>query len=69
MKAPAGYVYIRRERRYDVPYEREELIVCEDCKYVFYDESFDRYWCNRTSGIFDVQNNDFCSRAKKREAE
>ena len=67
MKAPAGYVYIRRERRYDVPYDREELITCEDCKYVYYDESCDRYWCHRTYGAFVVKKNDFCSRAKRKE--
>lgn len=44
-----------------------EVTRCIDCEHCTFDAEFGKYWCNRTSGVFQVRQNDFCSWAKKGE--
>jgi len=46
--------------------EQHEVIRCKDCKYHSHDAEYGRDWCNRTSGVFRVKPDDFCSRAERR---
>ena len=49
--------------------EQPEVIRCKDCKYHSHDAEYGRDWCNRTSGVFRVKPDDFCSRAERRSDE
>lgn len=44
-----------------------EIVRCKDCKYHSHDAGYGRDWCNRTSGVFRVKPDDFCSRVERRE--
>ena len=46
-----------------------QLVRCKDCKYHSHDAEYGRDWCNRTSGVFRVKPDDFCSRAERRSDE
>lgn len=46
--------------------EQHEVIRCKDCKYHSHDAEYGRDWCNRTSGVFRVKPDDFCSFAERR---
>ena len=43
-----------------------EIIRCKDCKHHSHDAGYGYDWCNRTSGVFRVKPEDFCSRAERR---
>ena len=49
-----------------IPSAQTEIVKCKKCRYVYYDKDFDNYWCNRMSGSFKVEADDFCSRAERR---
>ena len=38
-----------------------EVVRCKDCVNAYYDEMYDRWWCDRTTGTFRVDSNSFCS--------
>lgn len=42
------------------------VIRCKDCKHHSHDAGYGYDWCNRTSGVFRVKPEDFCSRAERR---
>ena len=43
-----------------------EIIRCKECKHHSHDAGYGYDWCNRTSGVFRVKPEDFCSRAERR---
>ena len=43
-----------------------EIIRCKECKHHSHDAEYGYDWCNRTSGVFRVKPEDFCSRAERR---
>lgn len=43
-----------------------EIILCKECIYRFHDASYGRDWCNRTTGVFRVTKDDFCSYAERK---
>lgn len=45
----------------------KQLIRCKNCKHHSHDAGYGYDWCNRTSGVFRVKPDDFCSRAERRE--
>lgn len=49
------------------PSAQPEIIQCEECKHHSHDAGYGYDWCNRTSGVFRVKPEDFCSRAERRE--
>ena len=53
--------------RNDPEAEWVEIVRCKDCKYHSHDAGYGRDWCNRTSGVFRVKPDDFCSRAERRQ--
>ena len=55
--------------RNDPDAEWVEVTRCKDCKHHSHDAGYGYDWCNRTSGVFRVKPEDFCSRAERREDE
>ena len=49
--------------------EQHEVIWCKDCKYHSHDAGYGHDWCNRTSGVFRVKPDDFCSFAVRKDTE
>ena len=43
-----------------------EIVRCKECKHHSHDAGYGYDWCNRTSGVFRVKPEDFCSRAERR---
>lgn len=43
-----------------------KIIRCEECKYRFHDAGYERDWCGRTTGVFRVNKDDFCSFAERK---
>ena len=43
-----------------------EIVRCKDCKHHSHDVGYGYDWCNRTSGVFRVKPEDFCSKAERR---
>lgn len=43
-----------------------EIILCKECVYRFHDAGYGRDWCNRTTGVFRVTEDDFCSYAERK---
>lgn len=43
-----------------------KVVRCKDCEHCYYDQIYFRYWCERTAGIAQVKENDFCSYGKKK---
>ncbi len=37
------------------------VVRCEECKYHIYDSEYNKYWCNRALGTFEIRKDDFCS--------
>lgn len=53
----------------EIIYEHGENVVrCKDCKHHSFDAEYGRFWCNRTSGIFSVKPNDYCSYGERKES-
>lgn len=50
-----------------LPSAQPEIIRCKDCKHHSHDAGYGYDWCNRTSGVFRVKPEDFCSYAERRE--
>lgn len=44
-----------------------EVVRCKDCKHCYYDQIYFHYWCERTTGNIQVNENDFCSYGKRKE--
>ena len=49
-----------------LPSAQSEIVRCKDCKHHSHDAGHGYDWCNRTSGVFRVKPEDFCSRAERR---
>jgi len=47
-----------------LPSTQPEIVKCKKCKYVYYDEEFGNYWCNRMSGSFKVEADGYCKWGK-----
>lgn len=47
-----------------LPSAKPEMVKCKKCRYVYYDEEFDNYWCNRMSGSFKVEADGYCKWGK-----
>lgn len=43
-----------------------EIIRCKECKYHSHDAGYGHDWCNRTTGVFRVNEDDFCSYAERK---
>ena len=53
--------YIRQ-----LPSAELEIIHCKDCKYMRRDVIFDQCWCNRSSRVSPIDDDEYCSRADRR---
>jgi hypothetical protein len=53
----------------ELPSTQPEVIWCKDCKYHSHDAGYGHDWCNRTSGVFRVKPDDFCSFAVRKDTE
>lgn len=42
---------------------------CRECMHHSYDTTFDRHWCNRTTGSCEVESNGYCSYGEHREGD
>lgn len=43
-----------------LPSAQPEMVKCKKCRYVYYDEEFGNYWCNRMSDSFKVEADGYC---------
>ena len=46
--------------------EQPEIVQCKDCKYMRRDVIFDQCWCNRSSRVSPIDDDEYCSRADRR---
>lgn len=49
-----------------LPSAEPEVIHCKDCKYMRRDVIFDQCWCNRSSMVSPIDDDEYCSRADRR---
>ena len=63
-----GKVVILRLADYimQLPSAEPEVIHCKDCKYMRRDVIFDQCWCNRSSRVSPIDDDEYCSRADRR---
>ena len=47
-----------------LPSAQPEIARCKECRYVYYDEEFGNYWCDRMSGSFKVEADGYCKWGK-----
>ena len=47
-----------------IPTAQPEMVKCKKCRYVYYDEEFGNYWCDRMSDPFKVEADGYCKWGK-----
>ena len=60
------YLVDAMEKIIRLPSAEPEVIHCKDCKYMRRDVIFDQCWCNRSSRVSPIDDDEYCSRADRR---
>ena len=51
----------------NMPSAQPEVIRCKDCKYYTPIKRTDRWWCRCEEGLWHSSNDDFCSKAERKQ--
>lgn len=43
-----------------------DIVRCKNCKYSTLDDLYEKFWCNRFTGVIKVGGEDFCSRGEEK---